>query len=178
MTPGNIPATTAGAPGPAPLRPPDFLVPQTEPNVRRRTGTPDIYLSWGQQVYGPSGVDDVLRGVRAASFEADALFWFEGQNEWRPIAEFPDLFADDSRALAAPTDKTPPAGPSQHPPAGMHRPSHMSSRRSGSKRRSKGGKTRPRVHGRTGRRGKLVVLAAVLLAVALTAVLLMLLSRV
>jgi hypothetical protein len=177
MTPGNMPAPAVGAPVPAPLQPPDFLVPQAESNVRRRTGTPDIYLSWGHQVYGPAGVDDVLRGVRAASFEADTLFWFEGQNEWRPIDEFPDLFAGEDYGSSAPPDMTLSSASSQRAPASMHSPSRMSARRTGGKRRPKSGKSRPRRPARTGRLGQLIVLGAVLLAVALTAGLLVLLSR-
>lgn len=77
---------------PAPgFRPPDFLLPKAEGPTRRRLGEPDIYLSWGGQVYGPAAVDDVIAGVRTSWFEDDALFWFEGQTDWLPVGTFPDL---------------------------------------------------------------------------------------
>lgn len=73
------------------FRPPDFLLPKADGPTRRRLGEPDIYLSWSGQVYGPAAVDDVITGIRTSWFEDDALFWFEGQTSWRPVAEFPDL---------------------------------------------------------------------------------------
>ncbi len=82
------------APGkPAPsFRPPDFLLPKVEnPAARRRSSEPDIYLSWGGEVYGPAAAADVIAGVRAAWFEDGALYWLEGQSEWRPVSEFPAI---------------------------------------------------------------------------------------
>lgn len=48
-----------------------------------------MYLSWDGRVYGPASRREVLAGLRASSFEEGALFWFEGQAEWKPLAEFP-----------------------------------------------------------------------------------------
>ncbi len=75
------------------FRPPDFLLPKADAASRRRHGEPGIYLSWGGEVYGPAAVGDVISGVRTSWFADDALFWFEGQTEWRPVAEFPDVAA-------------------------------------------------------------------------------------
>lgn len=75
------------------FRPPDFLLPKADSATRRRHGEPGIYLSWGGEVYGPAAVEDVISGIRTSWFADDALFWFEGQTEWRPVGEFPDIAA-------------------------------------------------------------------------------------
>ena len=77
------------------IRPPDFLLPNAEKSAaRNRVGEPDIYLSWGGQIYGPAGSEDVIAGVRSSWFEPDTLYWFEGQADWRPVGEFPGLSVD------------------------------------------------------------------------------------
>lgn len=78
-------------PAPA-LRPPDFLLPKSDlPAARRRSGDPEIYLSWGGEVYGPAAVAEVVKGVRTSWFEEGTLYWFEGRSDWRPVGEFPDI---------------------------------------------------------------------------------------
>lgn len=173
MTPENMPAPPAAA-GPSPaLRPPDFLLPQSERgSSRRRTGEPEIYVSWGGQIYGPAGVDDVLTGVRTAYFEEDALFWFEGQPEWRPVDELEDLFAEDEVEL-------PVAATRHEPPSEPIRPSWPASRSSGGNSgRKRRRRARPARSSRSSRAGRLIVLGAVLLAVLITAGLLLLISLV
>jgi len=174
MTPENMPAPPAPAGTTPSLRPPDFLLPQSDRGAaRRRTGEPEIYVSWGGQIYGPSGVDDVLTGIRTAYFEEDALFWFEGRSEWRPVDELEDLFAEKELELpVAATIHTPPSEPIR-PTWPASRPSEGTSGRRRRRRQSGGG--RP---SRKGRAGRLIVLGAVLLAVLITAGLLLLISLV
>jgi hypothetical protein len=157
------PASSATAS--APVRPPDFLLPQAIP--RPRSGEPEIYLSWGGTVYGPAGTKQVLAGVRTAWFEPDALFWFEGQAGWRPVAEFPALFdqapTDDPASPLVET--TPPDAPTRTAPAPA--PADRAARR-----RRRDGKHRPakspRRRGRTSRALRLIILVFILLAAVAT----------
>ena len=174
MTPENMPAPPAGPTTPS-LRPPDFLLPTPDQATsRRRHGEPEIYVSWGGKVYGPSGVDEVISGVRTSYFEEDALFWFEGRSEWRPVEELPDLVASEMPAL--PVAGVPHIQPAE--PIRPHWPGDASStnRNSRGKRRRHNRKGRASRASRSGRAGRLIVLGAVLLAVVLTAGLLLLLS--
>ncbi len=66
----------------------DFSPHPRDIGPRRRFGEPQIFLSWGGEVYGPVTADEILAGKHSASFDANALYWFEGREEWRPIAEF------------------------------------------------------------------------------------------
>lgn len=148
------------------IRPPDFLLPALERNHRR--GGPDVYVTWGGQIYGPASVDDVINGVRTAYFEADAMFWFEGRDEWRPVGELPVIFAagDDVPASAPPTEGIRPQWPATRSPSGSKGGER---RHSGS--RGRGGRSYP---GQLV--GRLIVIGAVLLAVLITAGLLLLIS--
>ena len=174
MTPENMPAPPEHA-GPTPaLRPPDFLLPQGERGPLRTADEPAIYVSWGGQIYGPAGVEDVLSGVRTAYFGEEAMFWFEGQDEWRPVEELRDSLpkrdagttAAAGRHAAAPSEPIRPRWPgsrSATPSTGERR------------RRRKGGPSR------SSRRrlvARLIVIAAVLLAVLITAGLLLMISTV
>jgi hypothetical protein len=76
-----------------PVRPPDFVLPRADGPVRHRPGQLQVYLIWGGEIYGPATADDVQAGLRSSSLEEDALFWFEGQNEWAPVATFPRVIA-------------------------------------------------------------------------------------
>ena len=176
MTPENMPAPPTAGGTPPVLRPPDFFLPQSERSTARRSaGEPEIYVSWDGQVYGPSGVDEIITGVRTAYFDKDAMFWFEGRTEWRPVEELEDLFADDTVGLpVAATRHEPPSEPVRPtwPAAG---PASSSSGRR--RRKSKPGRTNRNSHAsRSTRSGRLIVIGAVLLAVAITAGLLLLLS--
>jgi len=155
------------------LRPPDFLLPQADKTAaRKRNGGPDVYVSWGDQIYGPSAVADVVSGVRATYFEEDALFWFEGRNEWRPVAELPALFENASEELprAAQQHSAPPEAVKPAWPGARKRSSS-----SGERRRRRGNRraAKPR-SAQNG--GRLIVIAAVLLAVLLTVGMLLLMS--
>ena len=48
-----------------------------------------IYLSWGGEIYGPSSLREIKAGIRASSFEDGAVYWHEGMEKWKPLAEFP-----------------------------------------------------------------------------------------
>ena len=175
MTPENMPAPPAGPTTPG-LRPPDFLLPTPDQATsRRRHGEPEIYVSWGGKVYGPSGVEEVISGVRTSYFEEDALFWFEGRSEWRPVEELPDLLAGVIPELPiAAVPQTPPAEPIRPPWPGTS----SASRSNRGKRRGHNRKGRTSHADHSGRTGRFIVLGAVLLAVALTAGLLLLISLV
>lgn len=84
--------TSSNTTGPR-FRPPDFLLPNAESSTaRRRNGEPDIFVSWGGEVYGPTGPDDILARLKATWFEPDAAFWFEGQESWRPLKDFAEIY--------------------------------------------------------------------------------------
>ena len=174
MTPENMPTPPARQTPRSGLRPPDFLLPQADkPAARTRNGEPNVYVSWGEQVYGPAAVDDVLSGVRTSYFEEDALFWFEGRDEWRPVAELSALFGDASADLPREARHHPP------PPEGI-KPAWPGSRSrsssSGEKRRRRSHRNRATKPTRAQIGGRLVVIGAVLLAVLLTAGILLLMS--
>lgn len=175
MTPENMPPPSAGPATPA-IRPPDFLLPKTDPSTGRQRGGegPSIYVSWGGKIYGPSGIEDVMGGMRTAYFGEDALFWFEGCTDWRPVEELPALL--ESEATELPAETGPPRTPPPEP-IRPHWPSTQSSERSsrGSRRR-RNRKGRTSQSARRTRAGRLIVIGAVLLAVALTAGLLLLVS--
>lgn len=156
------------------MRPPDFLLPQAQKSAdRQRSGKPDVYVSWGEQIYGPSAVDEVVNGVRTGYFGNDALFWFEGRDEWRPVEELPDLFEPVG-------DEAPEPGPPRTRPKEGVRPEWPSARKRPDSPR--GERRRSRAKGRGSRAarskliGRLIVLAAVLLAVLITAGLLLMIS--
>lgn len=156
------------------IRPPDFLLPASEKGGAARRGAgPDVYVSWGGQVYGPATLDDVLSGVRTAYFEQDALFWFEGREQWRPVGELPDLLAAGE---SIPARRNPPAA---QPAEGVRPHWPGSRRRRGSERgdqRRRGSKGRGGRSSRSQLGGRLIVIGAVLLAVLITAGLLLLIS--
>ena len=174
MIPENMPSPPARKTPPSGLRPPDFLLPQADkPAARTRNGEPNVYVSWGEQVYGPAAVDDVLNGVRTSYFEEDALFWFEGREDWRPLAELSELFGDDSADLPREARHHPP--PSEGiKPAWPGSRSRSSS--SGEKRRRRSHRNRAAKPTRAQIGGRLVVIGVVLLGVLLTAGLLLLIS--
>lgn len=172
MTPENMPAPPDHA-GPAPaLRPPDFLLPQIERGSARAAGEPEIYVSWGGQIYGPSAVDDVLSGVRTAYFGEEAMFWFEGQDEWRPVEELRECLQERNAGLpVAATRHAPPPEPIRPRWPGSRSAAASTGERR--RRRRKGGSSRS---ARRGLAGRLIVIGAVLLAIAITAGLLLLIS--
>ncbi|MBE2178978.1 MAG: hypothetical protein IAE97_00705 [Chthoniobacterales bacterium] len=159
-------------------QPAAFPAPPAEWNIERlQAGEPLIYISWGGEVYGPAAPMDVLAGLRAAWFEDDALFWFEGQKGWRPVAEFPACVGSDNPddrlpadgALTAEAPITIPKGA----PAALPAKQPRSSRSRGSSRKPKPGR-RPGL----GKRGALIVFGFALLAVGLTVGILLLLMMV
>ncbi len=94
------------------FRPPDFLLPQSEnTSMRHRLGEPEIFLSWNGEAYGPTTVAEVIAGARASSFEDGTLFWFEGQSDWRPLVEIFEIepLLRHKQASPAPTSPTPSA---------------------------------------------------------------------
>jgi hypothetical protein len=174
MTPENMPSPPARKTPRSGLRPPDFLLPQADkPAARTRNGEPNVYVSWGEQVYGPAAVDDVLNGVRTSYFEEDALFWFEGREDWRPLAELSALFGDGSADLPREARHHPPPSEGIKPawPGSRSRSSST-----GEKRRRRSHRNRAAKPTRTQIGGRLVVIGVVLLGVLLTAGLLLLMS--
>lgn len=153
-------------------RPPDFVLPKFEnAGARRRSGEPEIYLSWGGEIYGPTAADDVVAGVRTSYFEEGALYWFEGQSEWLPVSGFPEI----APTLAA-TRNTGVAGNSSGDRA-QH--GHAESGGEAVLDRLSGGAKRPKTprapKARGDYRGIGIVIAFVLLAVGLTVGILLLL---
>jgi hypothetical protein len=176
MTPESMPAPTSSETPLTAMRPPDFLLPKAENHSgRRQGGEPEIYVSWGGQIYGPAAVGEVINGVRTGYFEDDALFWFEGRNEWRPVEEFPNLFEPSAPHLASPLPPGTPTAEGIRPAwPGTRSRSSSSSGRERRRRNRKGG---PGKSSRSTWGGRLIVIAAGLLAVLVTAGLLLLISR-
>jgi hypothetical protein len=174
MTPENMPAPPAPKTPRSALRPPDFFLPQSDKSAaRKRNGEPDVYVSWGGQIYGPTAVEDVIKGVRTSYFEEDALFWFESRDEWRPVSELSALFEESSAELptAARLHPAPSEGVKPAWPGARKRSSSAGERRRRRSHRNRASKaTRAQIGGR------LIVIAAVLLAVVLTAGILLLMS--
>ena len=176
MTPDNMPSPPEPKMRRSALRPPEILLPQADKAAaRKRNGEPDVYVSWGGQIYGPSSLDEVIGGVRTSYFEEDALFWFEGREEWRPVAELSVLMmkTDDPEGLpvkarqhSAPSEGIKPSWPGA-------RKSHSSG---GERRRRRGHRNRGQKQTRAQLGGRLIVIGAVILAVILTAGLLLLVS--
>jgi hypothetical protein len=161
----NNPERSPAAPK---IRPPDFLLPNSEQSAaRKRAGEPDIYLSWGGQIYGPAGADEVIAGVRSSWFEPDTLYWFEGQTDWRPVGEYPGLSGDLFKEPHAETANA--EAPSET--------AHEENRELNSRRRRKGKSVAPRApsgHAMK-KNSRWIILAFSLLAIALTAGLILLL---
>ena len=178
MIPDNMPAPPSTGASPA-LRPPDFFLPKTDLTTPgRRTGEPDVYVSWGGQIYGPSAVDDVVSGLRTSYFEQDALFWFEGRDAWSPVGELRALFKDEAPiALPAATVlHTPPAEGIRPQWPGRKTASTPGAPTERRRRRKSGRNNRTPRPGPNILIGRLIVLCAVLFAVLVTAGLLVLLS--
>lgn len=116
-------------------------------------------MSWDGMVYGPASAEDVLAGIRAASFKPDALFWFEGQEDWLPLASFPDIVEFSQESPVAPT------APPTFPP----RPLPAANKQTGEHRRKeRHRRSRPHKPSRLGRRGRIVALGFAILAALLT----------
>ncbi len=158
-------------------QPTTFPAPPAEWNIERlQSGEPLIYISWGGEVYGPAGPMDVLAGLRAAWFEEDALFWFEGQKEWLPVAEFPGYVGSDNpderpTADGVLTAEAPTTIPKEAPAA-------LPAKRLHSRSRGNGRKPKPGRRPGLGKRGALIVFGFALLAVGLTVGILLLLMMV
>jgi hypothetical protein len=145
--------------------PADFLQISAERAAERlSTGEPDVYLAWGGEVYGPTGSSEVLAGLRASSFEEDATFWFEGQPDWLPVADFPAAITRARDDLEVGTSLPAVAATPQPSPA-----ARKTRRRGGSR------KGKPASRPKRGPRGLLIVFGFVLLAVGLTVGILLLL---
>ena len=151
-----------------PIQPPDFLLPRAGLQRAKRA---KFFLSWGGEVYGPTTESEILAGMRASSFGEDALYWREGSEGWRPLAEF---LSDNPMA---PPEEWLQQG-TEEPPAIPETPG----RSQGSVARTKRGhrpsrKAAPRPQG--GRsHAPLVIFGIVILAVLLTVSMLLLLMRI
>jgi hypothetical protein len=114
----------------------------------------------------------VIAGVRTSWFEEGTLFWFEGQDEWRPVTELPGLVDGGHHTLAgrrvgeAPADAPPLPGTRSQARPGA-KPPRRNRRKSGSKRR----------HARSSRLGRTLIFVFVLLATAVTVGLLFLMMQ-
>lgn len=173
------------------IRPPDFLLPASEKGSPTRRGGAHLYVSSGGQIYGPATADEAIAGLHSGYFDKDALFCPEASDDWRPLAELtaegaePSPSRPDTSRLVLPPPvrrSVPPAGGASHPEVtskprstGRHSSQVSPGAHSGRRRR------RERSNAPRGRRnlvGRLIVLGAVLLAVLITAGLLLLISRV
>lgn len=110
------------------FRPPDFLLPTAESSAaRRRSGEPDIFVSWGGEVYGPAGPGEILAGIKASWFEPDAAFWFEGQSSWQPVQDFPEIYQTAKPPTPPAQDQE--SAPETNAPAATDKPRSSSRRK-------------------------------------------------
>lgn len=73
------------------------MLPNAESTAARRSrGEPDIYLAWDGEVYGPTGIEEIMAGIRASYFEKDTTFWFEGLAEWRSLEDFETVTSENN----------------------------------------------------------------------------------
>lgn len=121
-----------------------------------------VYLSWGGQIYGPSTREEVRAGIRTSWFEDGALYWHEGLEDWKPVAEFPVSSAEEEGKMRAAALPAAPALPS----------TTGGTNRGGRGRRARSSKPSS---SRLGRRGRAMFLIFSLLAVLLTVGVLLLL---
>jgi len=150
-----------------PVRPPDFLLPKISgKTAEARQGK--IYLSWGGEIYGPAATEEVLAGIRASWFENGALYWHEGLEEWKPLADFPQSApptrGDWQRVAARDMPPAPLLPVTGNGGTGRHR-----------RRRQRGSRVRAAGVGRSSR---VFVIAIAFFAVLLTALILLLLMQV
>lgn len=160
-----------------PFRPPDFFLPsKLQGSARARGDGAQIFLSWDATIYGPASAEEITAGLRTNWFEDEALFWFEGQAEWRPVGEFPTVMESGLRTLATRRTGAEPQAAPPLPPARGEKSSH-SGRRRRRHHRKEGGKS-PRRGARHGRTGRHLVFGIILLAAVVTVALIFLLMQV
>ena len=187
-TPPGTPGS--GAPGPQ-LRPPDSMLPKSERHAERSGGAKaGLYVSSGGQTYGPSTPREVVASVRTGYFNEDAVFWVESRNEWRPLTELAQHVELPPPSVEPAHLELPPRIPLHAPPTqavtpkwpGAGRRSSTSSASSSSsprgERRRRDRKGRPGKPPKGRLAGRLIVFGAILLAILITAGVLLLISAV
>ena len=162
------------------FRPAEQLLPaHAQRAARSGSGDAQIFLSWGGAIYGPARAEEVAAGVRTSWFDKDALFWFEGQTEWRPVNEFPQLQEGGHHTLAGRRVGSAPeeAPPLPHAESRPMTSSRTTTRRTGHRSGKRGSSRRRGGRGRAGKMGRSLVFGIVLLAAAATVALLFLLMQ-
>lgn len=150
------------------IQPSDFLLPRTG---LQRSKQAKYFLSWGGEIYGPTTESEILAGMRASSFGENALYWHEGSDGWKPLAEF---LSDEP--MAAPDEwHRPKDADGPHPAPAASRKTRGKTRPKRGHRSSRGEKSRPR---RIGNQIPLLIFGIVLVAVLLTVSILLLLMRI
>jgi|GEM_PF-1627715 len=167
---------TSGQPEGPRFRPPDFFLPRNlQGSARVRGDGAEIFLSWGGAIYGPASAEEVAAGLRTNWFEEETLFWFEGQAEWFPVAEFPTAIESGHHTLAG---RRIGAAPQAAPlPAGGGDKSPRPGRRRRRHHRKDGGKS-PRRGARPSSAGRQLIFGIILLAAVVTVALIFLLMQV
>lgn len=95
---------SSSASSPPAFRPPDFLLPQFKGTpAHSSVSGPKIFLSWDGEIHGPTSTEEVIAGIRAASFADNVFYWFEGQREWQPLAEFSEAASKITASQSAPS---------------------------------------------------------------------------
>ena len=153
--------------GTAVTGPPSFPLPKATGKGPEEKGA-KIYLSWGGEVYGPASAEEVITGLRTSWFESGSLYWHEGLEHWKPLAEFPQPDPGLARSWQRVAAKEMPAAPSLPVTQSQRKASHKGERR----RRQRRSKARSGGNGSTGRK---LVLGFALLAVLATVLIILLL---
>jgi hypothetical protein len=127
-----------------------------------------IYLSWGGEIYGPAGAEEVLAGIRASWFESGALYWHEGLEEWRPLTDFPDSTPPNRGDWQRVPARDMPSAPSLPVSRGEGTERHRRRRHRGSRMKNTG----------MGVGSRAFIIGIVFFAVLLTALILLLLMQI
>ena len=168
---------TPGQPEGPRFRPPDFFLPRNlQGPARVRGDGAEIFLSWGGAIYGPASAEEVAAGLRTNWFEDETLFWFEGQADWRPVADFPAVLESGHHTLAGRRIGAAPRAAPPLPAAGREK-SPRPERRRRRHHRKDGGKS-PRRGARPSRAGRQMIFGIILVAAVVTVALLFLLMQV
>jgi hypothetical protein len=165
------------------------MLPKSERHAERSGGAKaGLYVSSGGQTYGPSTPREVVASVRTGYFNEDAVFWVESRNEWRPLTELAQHVELPPPSVEPAHLELPPRIPLHAPPTqavtpkwpGAGRRSSTSSASSSSsprgERRRRDRKGRPGKPPKGRLAGRLIVFGIILLAILITAGVLLLIS--
>jgi len=73
------------------------------------------YFAKDEKKFGPMGLADLQHRIATGEVEATDLVWGQGDADWRPAGEVPELFPSPNAGPGAPPPPPPPRGSSDAP---------------------------------------------------------------